>query len=93
MENTAKGTGVGERSRSLFLVMLSVESETFEMHYQVKCLIHGLELKGEVWVGDKIDVLKHEKWLFLGDKLLYLLFYSLYFSAFLRFSAMKKIFF
>lgn len=62
------------------------------MHYQVKCLIHGLELKGEVCVEDKTDVLRHEK-LFLGDKLLYLLFYSMYFSAFLMFSAMKKFFF
>ena len=60
------------------------------MRYQVECLIHGLELKGEVCVGDEIDVLKHEKWLFLGDKLFYLLFYSLYFSVFLQFSAMKK---
>lgn len=63
------------------------------MRYQVECLIHGLELKGEVYVGDETDVLKHEKWLFLGDKLLYLLFYSLYFSAFLQFSARKKNFF
>lgn len=43
-----------------------------------------------MWVGDKTDVLKHEKWLFLGDNLLYLLFYSLYFSACLMFSAMKN---
>lgn len=46
---------------SLFLVMLNVDSKTFKMCCQVRCLIHGLELKGEVWVGDKTDILKHEK--------------------------------
>lgn len=30
--NTAKGTGLGEKRMSLFLVMLSLESETFKMY-------------------------------------------------------------
>lgn len=88
-----RGTGLGERNMSLFLVTLNVDSRTFKMCYQVRCLIQSLELKGEVWIGDKTDVLKHEKWFFLDDKLLYLLFYSLYFSAFLMFLAMKNNFF
>lgn len=70
---------------SLFLVMLNVDSRTFKMCYQVRCLIQSLELKGEVWIGDKTDVLKHEKWFFLDDKLLYLLFIL---CTFLHFSCL-----
>lgn len=59
----------------------------------MRCLIHGLGLKGEVWLGDKTDVLKHEKWLFLGNVFIsFVLFFVLFcFSPF--FSSEKKIFF